>query len=426
MASGRNRYWFKLDNAGKIYPAVRSPNYASLFRATARLKEPVDPQTLQQALLDVMPRFPIFQCRIRSGVFWYYMETNPRTPRVHPDVTFPCQPMRFEENEDFMFRVLYYGSSIHLEVFHALSDGSGGLVFLKTLVAQYLRLKGHPIPASHGVLDLAEKPDMEEMEDAYRRYANFRVIRSRAEQRAYHLRMKKLPTFMLAVTEGVIPLQAMLQKARSYHVSMTELMAAVLLDVILDLHRCDPFARRGEAVKVSVPVNMRNYFPTRSLRNFSLYVNVGVDPQYGEYTFEEILSQVHHYMRYQLNGKFLNAQMCGNVASERNPVLRCMPLFIKNAALNAAYRLSGERYFTTTITNLGAIDAPPEMKPLLETIFVTLGPAKINPIQCAVSSYGDSLRIIFSSTVSSTALERGFFRRLVTWGIPVSAISNKE
>ncbi len=426
MASGKNRYWFKLDNAGKIYPAVRSPNFASLFRATARLKEPVDPETLQQALLDVMPRFPIFQCRIRSGLFWYYMETNPLTPKVRPEITFPCQPMRFEENEDFLFRVLYYGPSIHLEVFHALSDGSGGLVFLKTLVAQYLRLKGHRIPASHGVLDLAEKPGLEEMEDAYRRYANFRVIRSRAEQRAYHLRMKKLPTFMLAITEGILPVQALLQKARSLHVSMTELLTAILLEGILKLYQNDPLARRGEAVKVSVPVNMRNYFPTRTLRNFSLYVNVGVDPQYGEYTFEELLSQVHHYMRYQLNGKFLNAQMCGNVASERNPVLRCMPLFIKNAALNAAYRLSGERYFSTTLTNLGTIDLPPEMEPQVETVFVTLGPAKINPIQCAVSSYGGSLRVLFSSTAASTALEHSFFRRLVEWGIPVTVIGNKE
>ena len=426
MASGKNRYWFKLDNAGKIYPAVRSPNFASLFRATARLKEPVDPETLQQALLDVMPRFPIFQCRIRSGLFWYYMETNPLTPKVRPEITFPCQPMRFEENEDFLFRVLYYGPSIHLEVFHALSDGSGGLVFLKTLVAQYLRLKGHRIPASHGVLDLAEKPDLEEMEDAYRRYANFRVIHSRAEQRAYHLRMKKLPTFMLAITEGILPVQALLQKARCLHVSMTELLTAILLEGILKLYQNDPLARRGEAVKVSVPVNMRNYFPTRTLRNFSLYVNVGVDPQYGEYTFEELLSQVHHYMRYQLNGKFLNAQMCGNVASERNPVLRCMPLFIKNAALNAAYRLSGERYFSTTLTNLGTIDLPPEMEPQVETVFVTLGPAKINPIQCAVSSYGGSLRVLFSSTAASTALERSFFRRLVEWGIPVTVIGNKE
>ena len=34
---------------------------------------------------------------------------------------------------------------------------------------------------------------------------------------------------------------------------MTELLAAVLMEGILELYRKDPFARRGEAVKVSVP-----------------------------------------------------------------------------------------------------------------------------------------------------------------------------
>jgi NRPS condensation-like uncharacterized protein len=352
------------------------------------------------------------------------METNPHSPWIKEDITFPCQPIRAEENRQFLFRVLYYDRNISLEVFHALSDGSGGLVFLKTLVAQYFRRLGREIPAGQGILDIHEKPHPEEMEDAYNRYANFRVIHSRREQTAYHLKLPKLPIFMLKVVEGTIPITPLLAKAHEYKVSLTELMTAILLEKLLDMEKSNPDRYRSKPVKVSVPVNMRKYFPSQTLRNFSLYVNTGIDPQYGDYTFEEILHQVHHYMRYQLNGKFLNAQMCGNVASERNPLLRVMPLFIKNAAMGAAYRLSGERYFTTTLTNLGTISVPSQLQREIEAFVFTLGPAQSNSVHCAACSYGDHLRIVFSGTTDDTQLETAFFRRIVGWGIPVKVVGN--
>lgn len=42
-----------------------------------------------------------------------------------------------------MFRVTYYKNRINLEVFHVLTDGMGGINFLRELTYQYLRL-AHP------------------------------------------------------------------------------------------------------------------------------------------------------------------------------------------------------------------------------------------------------------------------------------------
>lgn len=56
---------------------------------------------------------------------------------------FPCRFIRQNKNRNYLFRVTYYKSRINLEVFHVLTDGMGGINFLRELTYQYLRLV-HP------------------------------------------------------------------------------------------------------------------------------------------------------------------------------------------------------------------------------------------------------------------------------------------
>ena len=111
-----------------------------------------------------MPRFPTFAVRIRKGAFWYYLEHNSAPgPFLKEDVSDPCQPVRFKEDNGWLVRFYYYRNRISIEVFHALSDGGGAIVFFRTLLAEYLRQTGVDIPAGNGVLDLNEPPREEEM-----------------------------------------------------------------------------------------------------------------------------------------------------------------------------------------------------------------------------------------------------------------------
>ena len=57
------------------------------------------------------------------------------------------------------FRVLVYKNRVAVEFFHALTDGTGALVFVKTLLAEYLSEKyGLSVPAEKGVLGRLEEP----------------------------------------------------------------------------------------------------------------------------------------------------------------------------------------------------------------------------------------------------------------------------
>jgi NRPS condensation-like uncharacterized protein len=417
--------WYRLDNAARIYPAIRSKKWSSVFRLSVTLKEPVRPELLQQALDITIKRIPSFAAQMKAGLFWHYFERGGERPIVQQDVANPCVRMFGGSNGNFLFRVRYYGKRIALEVFHSVTDGFGGLTFLKTLTAEYLKLCGHSIPATHGVLDCAESPKPEEMEDNFSKFANLKVSTSRRESPAFHLYGTDLPPHNVNVTTGLIPLEKVLETAKKHGVTLTEYLAASYIFVLYNIQKAMG-SKKQMPVKVSIPVNMRRFYASNTLRNFSSYINAFIDPRYGEYTFEEIVTSVHHYMRYEITEKHLNARLAKNVKSERNLLLRVAPLFLKNWTLFLAFKLVGESRFTSTLTNLGLVEVPDEMKEHIEFFDFMLGPARYNKVGCALVSYGGVLCVSFTRTIEEPYVEREFFSFLVRRGIPVKVFSNQE
>ena len=198
--------WYRLDNAGVLYSALQREKYSPVYRFSAVLSQPVDPAVLQRAVDRTMPRFPGFRVRMKPGVFWHYFEPNDSPgPFVRPDMSNPCQPIRFREDNGWLVRFFYYQSRISLEVFHAVSDGAGALTFFRTLLAVYLRELGHPIPCGPGLLDVDDPPRPEELEDAYARYAGKRVLRDRWQETAFSNTSQAEPFYTLNVTMGFLP-----------------------------------------------------------------------------------------------------------------------------------------------------------------------------------------------------------------------------
>ena len=90
---------------------------------------------------------------------------------------------------------------------------------------------------------------------------------------------------------------------------------------------------KEKPVRIAMPVNLRQFFPSATLRNFITMILSGSGSADGEYTFEEILRQVHYYMRYHLNEKFLNADITVNAKTLQSPFIRIVPLFIKDVVV---------------------------------------------------------------------------------------------
>ncbi len=418
-----SRDWYRLDNAAKIFPVIMRSRHVTVFRLAAVLKDQIDPDLLQQALERTIVRFPYFAVRLKRGLFWYYLESIDRKPEIEPDVHNPMRPWSRKDEKGYLFRVRYAGRRIAIEFFHALTDGYGASVFLRTLTAVYLELRGVEAGQGQGVLDVREKPDPDEMEDAYKRFSDFRAIRRPSQTHAFHLPGTISPGHHLNIICGIVPVEQATAVARHYKISVTELLVGVYLYELYLIqqqggyHILDP-------VRISVPVNVRRFYPTRTLRNFALYANPGIEPAYGVYTQEEIFGLVHHFLRYTVHEKYLNALMCANVQPEKNILLRLSPLFLKNLVMRLVYSMTGESRFTSTLSNLGAIEMPEGLAAQIERLEFLLGPSRLNPVNCSVISAGNRMTIHFTSTMSETDPQRAFFKQLVRLGIPVRVESN--
>ena len=56
----KKQYWFKIDNAGKVFPSISNQERSNTFRLSMTLKEDVDPVILNQAVQMMLPRFESF------------------------------------------------------------------------------------------------------------------------------------------------------------------------------------------------------------------------------------------------------------------------------------------------------------------------------------------------------------------------------
>ena len=414
--------WYKMDSAGILYSALQKENYSSTYRFSAVMTEPVDPEALQRAVDRTMPRYPIFGMRIRRGVFWHYFEPNDAPgPFVREDVSDPCQPFRFREDGRWLIRFYYYRCRISIEVFHAISDGAGALTFLRALLEEYLRQRGIDIP---GADELKRKPEPEELEDAYARYAGPRALGLHRLPRAYSNIGTPEPFYTFHVTMGFLPLSALKEKAAGCGASVTEYLAAVLIRVLLDKQERErPY--RKKPVALAVPVNLRGFFPTKTLRNFITTVRPVIDPALGEYTFEEIVMQVRHFMKLHTNRQELRAAFTGNVRFTQSLALQLIPIFLKTPVMSLSYRAHAVTPYSCTFTNPGSFAVQDEVRPHIARMEVILGQAIVPRSHCAAISYGDTMEITFAGTQAETTLERDFFRFLVRQGIPVQVESNR-
>lgn len=418
--------WYKLDLSAIVYPTLQRRDFSSVYRLSVVLKEEVDPQVLQKALDMTLPRFPTYKAAIRKGLFWRYLEPNNRPgPFVQEDVKNPCQPMYFKANNRYLVRVYYFGKRIALEAHHSLGDGTGGMCVLQTLTATYLRLLGHDEIANGGfVLDIHEEPDKEELEDAYMRYANAKVCPPRLGEKAYRVRGTKEPFYTLNIVDGILSVSEVMAVAKRYNATITEYLNAVLLHALLRKQEEDRPVRQ-RPVKIAMPVNLRRFFPTITLRNFITMIYPGVDPRLGEYTFEEIVTQVHNYMRYYINEKLLRGDITTNAATQRNPFIRVVPLFLKDFAVRTFYTKIQDKNSSAGLTNMGALKVPEGMKPYIERFDIYMGQPYSTRTNCAIISFEDILTINFASSIVETDVERYFFRKLVKDGIHVKIESNR-
>lgn len=427
MAAERKQQWMRLDNAAKIYPAALRKKWSNVFRLSATLSEPVDRDVLRAALDVTLRRFPSIGVRLRKGIFWFYLERVPGVPEITEEQSYPLVHMSYASIRECAFRVVVYKNRIAVELFHALTDGTGGMIFLKTLLAEYLSRKyGISVPNTDGVLCRMDEPSPEELEDSFIKNAGT-VSAGRKEATAYRLTGTTEPDGFVHLTTFMLDAAEVKARAHEHSATVTEFLTAAMMQAILRLQAEKvPHRSRRKPVKVLVPVNLRSLFPSKTLRNFALFITPELDPKLGDYSFDEICKAVHHRMGIDNTAKQMSMKIAANVNSEKSPILKVMPLFVKNAAMKAVFDAVGERKSCLCMSNLGNVRLPEVMRQYVTRMDFIIGVPSCSAYNCALLSYGGTTYINLVRSIEEPELEMHFYKVLRELGIHVKVESNQR
>ncbi|NCB00984.1 MAG: hypothetical protein EOM67_02320 [Spirochaetia bacterium] len=417
-----------LDNSAVIYPPTVARFNTNMFRLSMDLNIEVNPYRLTTALENIIKRFPYFALSLHNGFFWYYLSEHDGPLEVYKDIASPCRYLdRKKGAHGYLFKVFYREDRIAVEFFHAITDGTGGLTFLKSLVAEYLRLSGYEVGEDPMIFLPDEKVKEEELEDSFNRF--YRPIKSvfNVESRAFHYSPKDQLQDELEVISAKFSVNELKLKAKEYNLSITEYVVCEILNAFQQLQEESVKDKKKWApVRLSVPVNIRRVFNSSSLRNFTLFIVVGIDVRLGHYEFDEIVNAVMHQMRGGVNEKTLSLQISRNVAGRRLPFIRFAPNFLKNPILKLLSDSYGDNVYTSVISNLGDVSLPSGMKEVVKRVDFYLSPSKTNKI--AISSIGAKGNIVMNITsilTHNTEFERMLCTSFVKKGVSVEVSTNR-
>ncbi len=411
--------WSRLDNAAKIFPPNSSARDPKVFRFFCELRELVDPRILQSALDETVRQFPFFCSVMKRGLFWNYLEDSSLRPVVCQENTPPCQSLYSPDRKNLLFRVFYYGRRIDLEIYHVLTDGTGALQFLCTLVHRYL-LERHPGDLPDPPPKLAYTASRSQLwDDSFQKYYEKPPMPKPTLTRgAYRLRGERLPEDRLSIVEGRMPVHALLARSRAKGATVTEFLTAVLICAI---HAQMRLRDKTRPVVITVPVNLRSYFPSESARNFFTTINIGYDFSRQPGDLDAVTAHVHRSFRENLTEKRLHERINALCSLEHSIPLRLVPLLLKDRILRTAARLA-DRQATASFSNVGKVTMPAEMERYIHLFGAFTSPDKL---QASVCSFLDRYVISFAGPFRSHDVERVFFRSLVQMGIDVEIAADR-
>ena len=434
--------WYKTDNVAKVFLATYNARDTRCMRLSCTLNEEIDEEKLQEALDRTIAIRPQFQVRIRRGFFWHYVEETQYQPKVVKETGRPC-PLLYGKYYGGVlhYRVSYFDCRINLDIFHALSDGTGAMEFLNVLVWQYIRL-AHP---EDGVLDElkigsgASEADLNQnsFSQFYSRGKDIKNANDKEKTRdtatavneddentgkkgkndkfhlqSYHYNGMRLPYDQLQFLEVSMNAADILPKAKELGVTLGSYMGA---RIMLSLYKSMPYLKQRLPITASMPVNLRNFYNSETSRNF--FNSVTISHKFdGSETLEELAKEYDRKLKESITPEAVRKKMQGFQKLERIFFVRMVPLFLKQPILRYVSKAENENV-SFVLSNMGIMRPDKELQKYIsgysafcshEEIFMTC------------FSYNGIFKLGISHCYQDTAFLKDLVRDLTNDGIEVT------
>lgn len=412
------KFKLKLDNSAIIYPLLHTKDNQNTFRIVCTLKEDVDPNRLKTALNMVLPRFPSMAVRLRSGFFWHYLEENKRVAEVYPEPENAMEMIDGKNCNGYCFRVTYKANEIGILYFHVICDGNAGIKFLKAIVDTYLRLDGAEYESEGKIISLNTPVKPEEFEDSFKTHYRHMPLK--------HLKIAALkgkPSFLIPlhrktsqlkyVSRTYINAIELRDYCRDRGYTITAFLGGLIMYSIYSTKTTD--VGMDKELSLFIPINLRKIFPSKTLRNFSLFSRVGMDVANRDINLDDFILAVKESLLRDTNKELLTNKISVTVRAEK--MLGFLPLFLKKMVFLLASPFFGKSKKTATFSNMGILKVPEGMKDYVENFAFNLTANKTNPTSFTANTCYNILTLSITSLNSDTEIQDFLESTLTQLGI---------
>mgnify|MGYP000987922010 CR=1 FL=1 len=184
----------------------------------------------------------------------------------------------------------YFKNKINIDINHSLADGNSGAIFFKEIVYSYIELK-HQEVFNEKVREI-RKIDFNE-EDSYIKNFDRSLERGASSPKAYLLEGNNIKLDGISAIHEIIDLNKLKQICKEKNATITQYLSAVLIYSIYMTNYQKSKKKNKRNIKVCIPVNLRKYYPSKTLSNFFTYITLECNMNNNEITsFAKILEHV--------------------------------------------------------------------------------------------------------------------------------------
>ena len=414
-------YWRRLDNSAKIFPIAAGRKYSTVFRLSAVMKEKVEPKILYKAVNLALEKYKSFKVRMKAGVFWYYLEYNPKKPIVEEEKDYPCKYIEPRTNNNYLFKVTYFENKINIDIFHSLTDGNSGNTFFKEIVYNYLELlHKDELKEERSTRKIVEY----DTEDSYMKNYDKKAKGNASSKKAYVLKGKKIGFGGISTIHEIIDLESLKKESKKYEATITQYLTAVLIYSIYEENYKKYKYKGNKPIKVCIPVNLKKYFPSKTMSNFFSYITLEAEIKRDNLnTFDKIIEFVKNDFKKRLQEEEIIKTMSANVKLGNNFAIKIVPLIIKKLLVRLSY-IEIRKYTTITYSNIGRVGIIGKYKDYIDYFLMLIAPEPVEKIKCSSCTFENKMVFTFTSILKDNSIEKRFYEFLKERKINVEIESN--
>lgn len=409
--------WYRIDNVAKVFLASANERDTRSFRICCTLNEDVDPELLNEALKQAALDRPQYQVTIMRGFFWHYLESTDDIPVAEEESDRPC-PMLIDYKSfgKLHYKVTYFHNRINLDFSHVIADGNGAIDFFNVIVNKYLVLKYPDSFPDSPMFSGASEADRSQ--DSFKHFYDKQKRHKKiiTSKKAYAIRGPKYMYNQTQFLEIHMPVSNVIAKSKELGVSLTSYMGALLM---MSIYKDMPALKRSQPISISIPVNLRNYYPSQTTRNFFNSVNVAHVFKHDD-TLESVAKDFQLKLKELLTPEAVADRMDNFENLENYLFIRMTPLFIKNPVVNFVTKRNSKRV-TATFSNLGRLSLPEGTDAFIQSYAAFCSTSTLF-IVC--STYKDELVLGVSNAYRNTSFLKDYVKNFTDADIPVTVYAS--